>query len=135
MERLTVKWKERLYDTFDPIDVDDNEYSKINYQKLINKLGQYEDAEEQGLLLRLPVAVGSTVYHYCGDFGVILPYTISSICISSFLSGGIDIVIEGGAYGEDEVLDDFSECLVDFQKSFFLTEKEAEQALKRMESE
>lgn len=47
MDRLTVKWKDGLYDTFDPIDVADNEYSKINYKKIINKLGQYEDAEEQ----------------------------------------------------------------------------------------
>ena len=29
---------------------------------LIEKLGKYEDAEEQGLLLRLPCNVGDTVY-------------------------------------------------------------------------
>lgn len=29
----------------------------------IKKLADYEDAEEQGLLLRLPCKVGSTVYH------------------------------------------------------------------------
>ena len=62
MERLTVKWKPKLYDTFDPIDVADNEYSKINFEKLLTKLGEYEDAEEQGLLIRLPVAEGTTVF-------------------------------------------------------------------------
>lgn len=62
MERLTVKWKPKLYDTFDPIDVADNEYSKINFEKLLTKLGEYEDAEEQGMLLRLPCKVGDTVY-------------------------------------------------------------------------
>ena len=47
MERLTVKWKPKLYDVFDPIDVADNEYSKINFEKLLTKLGEYEDLEEQ----------------------------------------------------------------------------------------
>lgn len=30
--------------------------------KVLQKLGEYEDAEEQGLLLRLPCKVGDTVY-------------------------------------------------------------------------
>lgn len=47
MERLTAKWKPKLYDAFDPIDVADNEYSKINFEKLLTKLGEYEDLEEQ----------------------------------------------------------------------------------------
>ena len=53
MERLTVGWAENSYDTFDPIDIVDNEYSKINYEKVLTKLGQYEDAEEQGLLVKI----------------------------------------------------------------------------------
>ena len=32
----------------------------------IEKLAAYEDAEEQGLLLRLPCKVGDTVYHIAG---------------------------------------------------------------------
>ena len=47
MERLTVKWKPKSYDMFDPVDVADNEYSKINFEKLLTKLGEYEDLEEQ----------------------------------------------------------------------------------------
>ena len=31
----------------------------------IDKLGQLEDLEEQGKLLKLPCAVGDTVYHLC----------------------------------------------------------------------
>lgn len=97
MERLTAKWKPGLYDVFDPIDVADNEYSKINFEKLLTKLGEYEDleeqciaenqcglrelllkwkeffddiaelydyrkAEEQGLLLRLKVKPGDSLY-------------------------------------------------------------------------
>ena len=33
MSRLTVKWKDKLYDLFDPVDIADNEYSKINFEK------------------------------------------------------------------------------------------------------
>lgn len=33
-----------------------------NYSKAMNKLADYEDAEEQGLLLRLPCPIGATVY-------------------------------------------------------------------------
>ena len=62
MDRLTVKWKPGSYDTLDPIDIADNEYSKVNYEKLITKQGEYEDSEEQGLLLRLPCKVGDSIW-------------------------------------------------------------------------
>lgn len=62
MERLTVKWADRVYDTFDPVDVVDNEYSKANYNKILTKLGEYEDLEEHGRLVILPCKVGDTVY-------------------------------------------------------------------------
>lgn len=51
MERLTVKCTDKVYDAFDPVDVVDNEYSKANYNKILTKLGEYEDLEEQGRLI------------------------------------------------------------------------------------
>lgn len=60
--RLTTLWVDGSFDTFDPIDIVDNEYSRVNYEKVLNKLGAYEDAEEQGLLLRLPCKRGDDVY-------------------------------------------------------------------------
>lgn len=33
-----------------------------HYQRMVDKLAKYESLEEQGLLLRMPVAVGSKVY-------------------------------------------------------------------------
>lgn len=37
--------------------------------KICNKLGEYEDLEEQGLLLKLPCKVGDIVYRICGTKG------------------------------------------------------------------
>ena len=65
MERLTVKWANKVYDTFDPVDVVDNEYSKANYNKILTKLGEYEDLEEQGRLIKAPVKDGATAHREC----------------------------------------------------------------------
>lgn len=79
---------------------------------IVCKLAEYEDAEEQGLLLRLPCPVGTTVY-----------------CIEDECE---DIYIEGSDYrfvGEERF--DFW-MLEQFGKTVFLTQEEAEQALKQM---
>ena len=76
---------------------------------LRERLKEYEDAEEQGLLLRLPCKVGSTVYH-----------------------------IVNKRILEVENVDVFFLCLCvaecRFGKTVFLTKSEAEQKLKEMES-
>lgn len=62
MERLTeYMGNGKDYESINPIDTP-YEYGKANLQALINKLAAYEDAEEQGLLLRLPCKVGDAVY-------------------------------------------------------------------------
>ena len=66
MSRLTVKWNAKVYDLLDPVDIIDNEYSKINFEKMITKLGEYEDLEEQGLLVKLPCKVGDTIFYLNG---------------------------------------------------------------------
>ena len=78
--------------------------------KLKNALGKYEDAEEQGLLLRLPCKVGSTVYH-----------------------------IANKRILEVENADVFFLCLCvaegRFGKTVFLTQAEAEKKLKEMNTD
>lgn len=62
MERLTeYMGNGEDYESINPIDTP-YEYGKANLQSLINKLAAYEDAEEHGLLLRLPCKVGDTLY-------------------------------------------------------------------------
>ena len=77
---------------------------------VIDKLAQYETLEEQGLLLRLPCKVGSTVYH-----------------------------IANKRILEVENVDVFFLCLCvaegRFGKTVFLTQEEAKQKLKEMESD
>lgn len=62
MERLTEPIGNGEYNELEPVNIDYDEYSYINFEKLVNKLGEYEDLEEQGLLLRLPCKVGDTIY-------------------------------------------------------------------------
>lgn len=51
MERLTIR------------DVDGNVHStRIGYYDIIEKLAAYEEAEEQGLLVKLPCKVGDKVW-------------------------------------------------------------------------
>lgn len=42
-------------------------YSDYSTRRIIEKLAEYEDAEEQGLLIKLPCKVGDTVYHVVGN--------------------------------------------------------------------
>ena len=77
-------------------------------QKAFEKLAEYEDLDEQGLLLRLPCKVGDTVYLIKSD-GKIVPREADM----QFL----------GVLWED------------YGKEWFLTQTEAEQKLKEMESD
>ena len=74
--------------------------------KGIQKLGEYEDAEEQGLLLRLPFKIGQKVYY------------IYESCIDKSLMIGSMV---------------YSYSCLDFPREYFSTKEEAEQALKDMQ--
>lgn len=95
---------------------------------LRKRLKLYEDAEEQGLLLRLPCKVGDTVYIVTRDF--ISEYTICSIEIyNEGLS--FNCRCEKGIYINTRGI--FTNY--DIGKTVFLTKEDAEQSLKQMESE
>lgn len=130
MERLT-------YRTAKGEAMGDNSIADIG--DILGKLAEYEDLEEQGLLLRLPCKVGDTVYRYVEKKGCVLEYTVWNISISEYESGEIDTVtvIEGCAESEDEVEDEFSLSLINFKNEFFNTREEAEvkQKLKEMNTD
>lgn len=52
-ERLTMFTPDG-YVECDPIDVWPNEYSPENFKKVIEKLGDYEDLDEDGRLIKVP---------------------------------------------------------------------------------
>jgi hypothetical protein len=99
--------------------------------KIVTKLADYEDAEEQGLLLKLPVAIGSTVY------------VIDSIYECKF---NYDCKLSFDAYKCEEDIRCEHECkkyrpretrfnhmmLDKIGETVFLTREEAEQKLKEL---
>ena len=89
---------------------------------LRERLKEYDDLEEQGLLLRLPCKVGDRLYRI--DFlGFIISDTVHSIHI-----------LRNTAYLEMNYWDkDIS--LSEVGKTIFLTQAEAEKKLKEMESD
>ena len=114
MERLV----EELYTFKGKVEDCENDYF-ISVQE---KLREYEDLEEQGLLLRLPCKVGDRLYRI--DFlGFIISDTVHSIHI-----------LQNIAYLEMNYWDkDIS--LSEVGKTIFLTQEEAEHKLKEMESD
>ena len=94
-------------------------------------LKEYEDLEERGKLLKLPCAVGDTVYAYCSVFGI-LSYTVDCIVIDK------NITFQCSSYSEpigdcpSECLDEIEPDISDFGKTVFLTREEAEAALKSL---
>lgn len=101
-------------------------------QNILHKLADYEDAEEQGLLLRLPCKVGDTVYELQEIRKRIQPMEVISVNIGRMgllyfnweLKDGIGIYHNVKGSGASEI-----------GKTVFLTREEAEQRLKEMESE
>lgn len=133
MERLTVKWTDKVYDTFDPVDVVDNEYSKANYNKILTKLGDYEDLEEQGRLIKLPCKVGDTVWD--NDYGRPCAYTITAFSFGEceeYICEPVTTkeVVFYYANSSGSITGSFAESVIG--KSVFLNKAEAEAKLAEM---
>ncbi len=117
MKRLTRKTKSGNYTGAD---------TTVSIRQVYDKMGVYEDAEEQGLIP--PCKVGDTVYKPNPiTLSEIVEIQIESIFISA---SGINIS------GRTTKLK-YSFCChpSDFGKTVFLTQTKAKEALKRMEAE
>lgn len=97
--------------------------SDVTIGEVLNKLAEYEDLEEQGRFLKLPCAVGDTVYVKM-QFGGIAEAEVRDFTF--FLSCGFCIVVTSDKFDKQNI--PFSE----FGKTVFLTKSAAEQALKEM---
>lgn len=133
MERLTITSdKGGVAFTFD-LDINCRPSEAQKILKLAQKLYEYEQAEEQGLLLKLPCKVGDVVYYFSNrPFNLsILPNTIYEAdvvrIVTTHLETSIVIRIRN-EHGCTEVSQVSS-----FGKRVFLTKAEAEKALEEME--
>ena len=97
-------------------------------RKIIDKLAEYEDLEEQGRLLKFPVSVGDKVYMLCGD-------NIIRVEIERIIIYGSDICARyeslPGVFGYMQGEIYFSE----FGKTWFSSEESAENTLKERYAE
>ena len=91
-------------------------------------MAEYEDSEEQGLLVRLPCKVGDKVYKIwnCGKNGKsVAEFEIKHICIDFLPEIEFSFIKAKGA--------SYWFCKAsDIGKTVFLTQEEAEQALREM---
>ena len=120
MERLTEK------DSYGDVYVKQHDYVTAS-----EKLAEYEDLYEQGLLLRLPCKVGDTLYSALGE----------KVLKSEVISVKYHCEAENhGVFIRERIIidtDDFETEInfSDIGKTVFLTQTEAEQKLKEMESD
>ena len=101
--------------------------------RALEKLKKYEDLSEQGKLLKLPCAVGDTVYFPCEEFNFVFPVIISQIIISDSGEGRFCVQYNGcffDGFGDPEK--DFEFDMEDFGKTVFLTKSAAEVALQKL---
>ena len=101
-------------------------------ERMENKeLKKYEDLEEQGKLLKLPCAVGDTVYYADNEYSfTVLPVKVDEISIMESNEILYKCLLFDGN-GDVETQFDFDND--DFRKTVFLTRQEAEDKLVEME--
>lgn len=131
MERLT----ERVYDGL--IIMKQNSGDEENY-KAADKLATYEDLEEQGLLMRLPVKIGDDIYKIPSkanyDLNVLNGYKANNRVYHQkaysivFSQSGWFVQCDKDSIHAPNVI-----CVdVEYGKTWFLTREEAEKKLEEM---
>lgn len=126
MERLT-KWEDDSITYNEKRELECGEYCDScsqgagnckTVENMIKKLAKYEDLEEQGLLVRLPCPIGTTVWDICG-------MDIRENVVSG---------IECGKDGKQFLWANHDEWLGELNDLVFLTREEAEKKLKEMKA-
>ena len=97
--------------------------------ELLEELKSYKEAEEQGLLVRLPCKIGDTVYRVnAGAKQPIIPMTVSEI---HFLCYKNERAVRFDAIGKED-MGESCYRLEDIGRIVFLTREEAEKKLEEM---
>ena len=132
MERLTKTYSDGTHGASDILPCGENSYDYKNL--LIEKLGKYEDLEEQGRLIKLPCKVGDTVYCI---FSRYTKCTFNNEKFDEYSCQGCEYecdskkenyVQDMRAYSLDWIVTNSK----NFGKTVFLTKSEAETKLKEL---
>ena len=130
MERLTnriiIPKEERdivVFTQGEYIDTVPAEMTHEDIRKVLRKLAEYEEAEEQGLVAVLPVPIGTTVYEFEPLNKIVKGCTARTVIKYTVYDDSIWFNFADG----------FMKNIEDFGKTVFLTKAEAERKLKEME--
>lgn len=126
MERLTEKISEYIQCNNNECRLSYCDRECEHYKRMVNKLAEYEDAEEQGLLLRLPCKVGDRFW--------IIAYSQNTRVVEVECVG-IEITKTEKKIWIENVLiprDYWELHFEDFATQYFATKAAAEQALEQM---
>lgn len=105
-----------------------------DYISAARKLCDYEDLEEQGLLVRLPIATGTTVYTLASTFDCVYGYNDCKATQKWKCEEDIQCEYEKKSYYVKEI--DFCSIMThSIGKSIFLTREEAEKKLEEMKND
>lgn len=111
MNRLTIR----------NIDGSVSQPTHSTFEKVFNRLAEYEDMEEQGLLVRLPCKVGEPIYYIIDDC------ELSGCCGTKRMCKGCEY---RNLFVEEDV---FRLCLLTdkgvLRSEYYATREEAEKAL------
>ena len=139
MERLTDKnavgtyFYPKCYEKCDGLGARSKCYNCEIMTSVCEKLGKYEDLEEQGRLVILPCKVGDTVYRI--NKGAKEPFIKMRVLQVHFKQLHKNRTIIRIDTINDNDMGENCYLLEDFGKTVFLTQAEAEQKLKEMESD
>ena len=123
MERLTQKSDKMIWLKDQGLKIEPCEMNSHHCRMILEKLADYEDLEEQGLLVRLPCKVGDTVYRVnAGAKQPIIPMTVSEI---HFLCYKNERAVRLDAIGKED-MGESCYRLEDIGRIVFLTHEEAE---------
>lgn len=126
MERLTEKSDEMIWFKDNGLKIEPCEMNVSHCRMILEKLADYEDAQEQGLLVRLQCKVGDTVYVPTRNFISELRIIMISVDMHGTYFGW---KLNSGIYPN---LDGFS--INKLGKTVFLTREEAERKLEEMKN-
>ncbi len=108
-------------------------YGRIQVGHAVEKLAGYEDLEEQGKLLKLPCAVGDTIFHVCiprNGEPKIVEMKVGCVEPWGAIRNHKETCEVWNVYAETDCTKAYFKFF-DFSKTVFLTRGEAEAALER----